>query len=75
MKSINLRELINKLEEISDNGRNDYLSVMIHSDVYMEKDCFGQDECDEVHGACIDIFNDCGTFDESTESYEFVKIY
>jgi hypothetical protein len=74
-KAITLRELINRLEQLSDNGKNDRMSVMMHSEAYMEQDCFGQDECDNVYGACIDMFNDCGTFDESTESYEFIKIY
>ena len=75
MKALTLRELINHLEKLSKNGRNDRMPVMMHSDAYMEQDCYGQDECDNVHGACIDMFNDCGTFDESTESYEFIKIY
>lgn len=73
-KPITLRELINRLEQLSHNGRNDNMTVMMHSEAYMEQDCYGQDECDYVHNAFISMFNDCGTFDESTESYEFIKI-
>lgn len=69
-----LRELINKLEKLSKNGLNDGLSVMVHIDGYMEQDCFGQDECVDVNNVYIDIFNDCGDFDESDSSYEFIKI-
>lgn len=69
-----LREFINKLEKISNGGRNDHMTVMVHVEGYMEQDCYGQDETVDVKGACIDMYNDCGTFDESTESYEYVKI-
>lgn len=69
-----LRELINKLEGLSRNGMNDRMTVMVHVEGYMEQDCYGQDECEEVEGVVIDMFNDCGTFDESTESYDFIKI-
>lgn len=70
-----LRELINRLEKLSRNGLNDHMDVMLHVDGYMEQDCFGQDECEDVKGACIDMFNNCGTFDESSDSFEFIKIY
>ena len=69
-----LRELINRLEELSKNGLNDKMTVMVHVEGYMEQDCFGQDDCAEVVNAYIDMFNNCGTFDESDDSYEFIKI-
>lgn len=70
-----LRELINRLEALSNNGRRDQMTVMLHVDGYMEQDCYGQDECETVDGACVDMYNNCGTFDESDDSYEFIKIY
>ena len=41
---MSLREFINRLEELSKNGRNDHMSVHVHVKGYMEQDCYGQDE-------------------------------
>lgn len=71
---MSLREFINRLEELSKNGRNDHMSVHVHVKGYMEQDCYGQDECETVKNAYIAQFNNCGTFDESDESYEFIEI-
>lgn len=62
-----LRELINRLEELSHNGRNDYMSVEISG----EDEEMGQFV---VKGAYIEQFNNAGIFDESTESYDYVGL-
>ena len=69
-----LREFINRLEELSNNGRNDGMSVHVHVKGYMEQDCYGQDDTVHVKNAYIAQYNNCGTFDESDDSYEFIKI-
>ena len=69
-----LREFINRLEELSKNGRNDNMSVHVHVKDYMEQDCYGQDETVHIKNAYITQYNNCGTFDESDDSYEFIEI-
>ena len=69
-----LRELINRLEELSHNGVYDNMTVMLHSSGYMDQDCYGQDECETVKSAYRSSWYSCGTFDESDDSYDFVKI-
>ena len=65
MKGLTLRELINRLEELSNNGRRDGMSVEISD----------PDFCNYViTGAYIEQFNNCGTFDESDDSYEYVEL-
>ena len=62
-----LRELINRLEELSHNGSNDYMSVEIS----------GEDEEMAqfvVKGAYIEQFNNAVIFDESNESYDYVGL-
>ena len=50
-----LREFINRLEELSKNGRNDNMSVHVHVKDYMEQDCYGQDETVHVKNAFEEI--------------------
>ena len=69
-----LRELINRLEELSHNGVYDNMTVMLHSKAYMEKDCYGQDECEVIKNAYRSEWNNCGTFDESDDSYEYIGL-
>jgi len=71
---LTLREFINRLEELSNNGRNDSMSVHIHIEGYMGQDCYGQDDTVDVKNAYIAQYNNCGTFDESDDSYEFIEI-
>ena len=68
-----LRELINRLEEISHNGRNDNMNVQISE--FQKSEYLAEDlELFEVKGAYIEQFNNCGTFDESDESYNYVGL-
>lgn len=69
-----LREFINRLEKLSNNGLNDNMSVEVHVKGYMKQDCYGQDDTVYVKNAYIEQYNNCGTFDESDDSYEFIKI-
>jgi hypothetical protein len=74
MKGLTLRELINRLEELSHNGRNDDMPVEIHVTDLMEHDRYGQPETAIVTNAFIDQWNNCGTFDESDDSYEYIGL-
>lgn len=65
MKGLKLRELINRLEELSNNGRRDDMSVEISDPDFGNY---------EIKGAYIEQFNNCGTFDESDDSYEYVEL-
>ena len=60
-----LRELINRLKELSNNGRNDNMSVEISDPDFGNY---------EIKGAYIAQFNNCGTFDESDDSYEYIEL-
>lgn len=65
MKGLKLRELINRLEELSNNGRRDDMSVEISDPDFGNY---------EIKGVYIEQFNNCGTFDESDDSYEYVEL-
>lgn len=69
-----LREFIDRLEELSQNGKNDHMPVEVHVKGYMEQDCYGQDDTAYVKNAFITQYNNCGTFDESDDSYDFIEI-
>lgn len=74
MKNLTLRELINRLEELSNNGRNDNMEVAVHVKDLMDYDCFDQPEAAPVTNAYIALYNDGPNFDESSESYEYIMI-
>ena len=74
MEGLTLRELINRLEELSNNGRNDGMRVEVHVSDLMEHDCYGQPETAIITNAFIDQWNNCGTFDESDDSYEYIEL-
>ena len=74
MEGLTLRELINRLEKLSNNGRNDSMYVEVHVSDLMEHDRYGQPETAIVTNAFIDQWNNCGTFDESDDSYEYIKL-
>jgi len=65
MKGLTLRELINRLEELSRNGLNDGMPVEISDPDFSNY---------IIKGAFIDQFNNAGTFDESSDSYEYVSL-
>ena len=68
-----LRELINRLEELSNKGRNDNMTVQISE--FQKSEYLAEDlELFEVKGAFIEQFNNCGTFDESDDSYEYIGL-
>lgn len=65
MKSLTLRELINRLEELSHNGLNDGMTVELSDPDFGNY---------VIKGAYIEQFNNCDTFDESDDSYEYVGL-
>jgi len=65
MKGLTLRELINRLEELSRNGLNDGMPVEISDPDFSNY---------IIKGAFIGQFNNAGTFDESSDSYEYVSL-
>lgn len=74
MNELTLRELINRLEELSHNGHNDGMPVEVHVTDLMEHDCYGQPKTAIVTNAFIDQWNNCGTFDESDDSYVYIEL-
>ena len=74
MEGLTLRELINRLEKLSNNGRNDGMSVEVHVSDLMEHDRYGQPETAIITNAFIDQWNNCGIFDESDDSYEYIEL-
>ena len=74
MECLTLRELINRLEELSHNGHNDDMPIEIYVTDLMEHDCYGQPETAIVTNAFINQWNNCGTFDESDDSYEYIEL-
>ena len=40
----------------------------------MEYDYYGQPETAVITNAFIDQWNNCGTFDESDDSYEYIEL-
>lgn len=73
MGGLTLRELINRLEELSNNGRRDGMSVQISE---FQKSEYDADDLGlfSVKGAFIEQFNNGDTFDESDDSYEYVGL-
>ena len=65
MKGLTLRELINRLEELSHNGLNDGMSVELSDPDFGNY---------VIKGAFIDQFNNGDTFDESDDSYEYIGL-
>ena len=73
MGSLTLRELINRLEKLSNNGKRDGMSVKISE---FQKSEYDADDLwlFSVKGAFIEQFNNADTFDESDDSYEYVGL-
>lgn len=69
-----LRELINRLEELSNKGRNDGMTVEVHVTDLMEYDLYGQPETAVITNAFIDLWNNGPSFDESDDSYEYIEL-
>lgn len=68
-----LRELINRLEELSYNGINDNMTVQISR--FSKSEYLAEDlELFSVKNAYIEQFNNAETFDESDDSYEFIEL-
>ena len=65
MKDLTLRELINRLEELSNNGRRDGMTVELSDPDFGNY---------VIKGAYIERFNNCDTFNESSDSYEYVGL-
>ena len=73
MKGLTLRELINRLEELSNNGKRDGMPVQISE---FQKSEYDADDLGlfNIKGAFIEQFNNADTFDESDDSYEYIEL-